>query len=334
MDHLFSEFNPSSHEVWLELVQKEVKIPLATYEISEGVQANPFIGNNNGFQLSSFPKSKDGWIIFQAIEGESAIEINKNILEALTGGASGISLSIKDSVFDFETVFREVILSYITVRFYFTDDFFDSVSFFQKLKIFLNGKEATLIFAGLTKGELNAAKDFGSIEIECKKEGSLINNLVDVLRESEQVAFFDDLACSISISGHENFYVNIAQHKIIKILWTKIAEAYQNPTKTIKILTKISQTQTNPNTQVIAATQQTASSVFGGSDAILIEKINFDSDNHSNNFSNRITRNIQNVLWNESFLNRVDDPAAGSYFIDNLCHSMLTEVWNLFIEDK
>lgn len=307
---------------------------MATYEITKGVQANPFIGNNNGVQLSSFSKSKDGWIIFQAIEGESATEINKNILEALTGGASGISLSIKDSFFDFETVFRDVILSYITLRFYFTDDFFDSISFFQKLKIFLNDEEASLMFAGLTKSELNAAKDFGSIEIECKKEGSLINNLVDVLRESEQVAFFDDLACSISISAHENFYVNIAQHKIIKILWTKIAEAYQNPTKTIKILTKISQTQTNPNTQVIAATQQTASSVFGGSDAILIEKINFDSENHSNNFSNRITRNIQNVLWNESFLNRVDDPAAGSYFIDNLCQSMLTEVWNLFIEDK
>ena len=47
-------------------------------------------------------------------------------------------------------------------------------------------------------------------------------------------------------------------------------------------------------------------------------------------FSARIARNVQILLKEESGFDKVVDPAAGSYFIENLTDSMATAAWNLF----
>lgn len=334
MSNLFSEFEAADHSEWLKLVEKELKTPLVSYEIIEGVFANPFVSNLASSLGSSISKSKVGWAIYQHVEGNSSLEINRNILEALEGGASGISLFIKDEEFDFEVVFKDVILSFIEVRFYFSDEFFSSSLFFQNLEGFVEGKDAHFVFGGLTKAELQMAKNRGKIDVSCKSEGTFAVNLSEALREAEALAFSEGFEVVISLPSQENFYLNIAQHKALKIIWSKIAEAYNSPQKQISVISKVNFSHTEPNSQVIAATQQTASSVFGGSDAILMQNIPFDVEKYPENFSTRITRNIQNILWNESFLYRVNDPVKGSYFIDDLCQKMINEVWTLFIKDK
>ena len=88
----------------------------------------------------------------------------------------------------------------------------------------------------------------------------------------------------------------------------------------------------DPNLQVVEATTQAISSSIGGADLIEIDTIKYDLENYSNLFSNRITRNIQNVLEQESFLNKTLDASKGSYFIDNLTINLIKEVWKYFIE--
>jgi hypothetical protein len=241
---------------------------------------------------------------------------------------------MKDEEFDFEVVFKDVILSFIEVRCYFSDEFFSSYLFFQELESFLEGKEANIVFAGLIKSELQMAKNLGKVEVSCKSEGTLAENLSEALREAEVLTFSEGFGVIISLPSQENFYLNIAQHKALKIIWTKIAEAYNSPEKQISVISNVNFSHSDPNSQVIAATQQTASSVFGGTDAILMQDIPFNAEKYPESFSSRITRNIQNVLWSESFLYRVNDPAKGSYFIDDLCEKMINEVWTLFIKDK
>lgn len=50
-----------------------------------------------------------------------------------------------------------------------------------------------------------------------------------------------------------------------------------------------------------------------------------------NDFSERIARNQQLLLKEESHLNRIVDPAAGSYYIENLTVSIAKEAWKLFL---
>jgi methylmalonyl-CoA mutase len=47
-------------------------------------------------------------------------------------------------------------------------------------------------------------------------------------------------------------------------------------------------------------------------------------------FSNRIARNTQILLKEESHFDQVTDPAAGSYYIETLTQSIAEEVWKLF----
>lgn len=334
MSNLFSEFTETDHQEWLKIVEKELKTSLEPYEITAGLHANPFIGNIPNSSFSNIKKNIEGWTVFQCIQGNTSAEINSKILEALEGGVSGISLDMTSEDFDFEVVFKEVLLSYIQVRFYFSDDFFDSNIFFQGLKDYIADKDANLIFAGLTKDEAKLAAAFGKIEVVCKNEGSIIGDLSDVLREAENLVFSENVDVVVNLTVQENFYLNIAQHRALRIIWSKIAEVCNLPQKQIFVISNVYFTHSDPNTQVIAATQQTTSSVCGGTDAVLMQNIPFDADKYPESFASRITRNIQNVLWNESFLYRVNDPSMGSYFIDDLCQKMINEVWTLFIKDK
>ncbi len=334
MSNLFSEFKEADQQEWLKIVEKELKTNLEPYEITKDLYANPFIGNSGNSSLSNIKKNNVGWTVFQHIQGNTSTEVNIKILEALEGGASGISLVIASKDFDFEVVFKEVLLSYIQVRFYFSDDFFDSNTFFQNLKTYVEGKDVNFEFAGLTQDEAKIASNFGKIEVVCKNQGSLIENLSEVLREAENLVFSENVDVVVSLPAKENFYLNIAQHKALRIIWSKIAEAYRLPQKQIFVISNVNFSHSNPNSQVIAATQQTTSSVFGGTDAVLMQNVPFDAEKYPESFASRITRNIQNVLWNESFLYRVNDPSKGSYFMDDLCQKMINEVWTLFIKDK
>jgi methylmalonyl-CoA mutase len=49
-------------------------------------------------------------------------------------------------------------------------------------------------------------------------------------------------------------------------------------------------------------------------------------------FSYRLSRNIQLVLKEEAMLNKVSDPAAGSYYIDQITQKMVDAAWKLFLE--
>ena len=53
-------------------------------------------------------------------------------------------------------------------------------------------------------------------------------------------------------------------------------------------------------------------------------------------FSERIARNQQLLLKEESHLDKTVDPSAGSYYIENLTVSIASQAWKLFleIEDK
>ena len=49
-------------------------------------------------------------------------------------------------------------------------------------------------------------------------------------------------------------------------------------------------------------------------------------------FSERIARNQQLLLKEEAYLDKVADPAAGSYYIENLTASLADEAWKIFLE--
>ena len=53
-----------------------------------------------------------------------------------------------------------------------------------------------------------------------------------------------------------------------------------------------------------------------------------------NDFSERLARNQQLLLKEESHFNRVADAAGGSYYIETLTASIAKEAWKLFLQTE
>jgi methylmalonyl-CoA mutase len=72
------------------------------------------------------------------------------------------------------------------------------------------------------------------------------------------------------------------------------------------------------------------SAVIGGTDSLTVRP--YDAPfRQGNQFSNRIARNTQVVLKEESYLDKVIDPGAGSYYIEKLTATLIEGAWELFL---
>ena len=72
------------------------------------------------------------------------------------------------------------------------------------------------------------------------------------------------------------------------------------------------------------------SAVIGGADTLYIHASDEFKDGKGTIFGQRIALNIQNLMQLESYLNRVVDPAAGSYFIEGVTNKLAEAAWLKF----
>ncbi|MEZ5011396.1 MAG: methylmalonyl-CoA mutase family protein [Bacteroidales bacterium] len=87
----------------------------------------------------------------------------------------------------------------------------------------------------------------------------------------------------------------------------------------------------DPYVNMLRTQTEAMSATLGGADSLTV--LPFDSVfAGANEFSERIARNQQLLLREESHFDKTADPAAGSYYIENLTASMAGEAWKLFLE--
>jgi methylmalonyl-CoA mutase len=68
------------------------------------------------------------------------------------------------------------------------------------------------------------------------------------------------------------------------------------------------------------------SAAVGGANVLCLNN-NDQTDKLSNDFFNRISVNIQNLLKHESHFDKVTDIAAGSYYIESITNQIVEKVW-------
>ncbi len=130
-----------------------------------------------------------------------------------------------------------------------------------------------------------------------------------------------------------DYFLGIAQLRAARLLWKQVCEAWQIETqKPANFLVFI-----HPNSfgndehyNKIRMTTQAMSAVIGGATQLCLRPS--DAMQHKNGtiFSRRIALNVHHLLQQESYLDRVIDPAAGSYFIEHLSDELAEKAWNEF----
>ncbi len=139
---------------------------------------------------------------------------------------------------------------------------------------------------------------------------------------------------TFGISG--NFFMEIAKIRAARMLWANIVKEY-NPNNDSDcmmalhaVTTTFNQTLYDAYVNILRGETEAMSAAIAGADSITVTP--FDAVYEAPTaFAERIARNQQLILKNESRLDRVVDPAAGSYYVEKLTASLAEEAWKLFL---
>jgi methylmalonyl-CoA mutase len=132
-----------------------------------------------------------------------------------------------------------------------------------------------------------------------------------------------------------NYFMEIAKLRAARMLWGRLAEQYHpvNP-DSLKVALHACSGMWNksvydPYVNVLRLTTECMSAAIGGANAITILPFT-NTYKLADEFSSRIARNIQIILKEESYLDKVVDPSAGSYYIESLTDEIAQMAWNQF----
>jgi methylmalonyl-CoA mutase len=139
----------------------------------------------------------------------------------------------------------------------------------------------------------------------------------------------------LTLSVGSNYFMEIAKLRATRLLWSTMVAQYKpqcDCAYKIHINTVAStwnKTLYDPYVNMLRSTTEGMSAVIGGSDSISLQPFDV-AYKESDEFSRRISRNVQVILKEEAFMDRVVDPAAGSYYVENLTNSIAENAWKLF----
>jgi methylmalonyl-CoA mutase len=134
-----------------------------------------------------------------------------------------------------------------------------------------------------------------------------------------------------------DYFMEIAKIRAARLLFSGLITAFDKvhakdaQVFIHSITTNWNKTVYDPNVNMLRLTTEAMAAVLGGCNSLLVKP--YDSwYREPDGFSERNARNIQNILKEESYFDKVVDPAAGSYYIESLTHSLMENAWDLFLK--
>ncbi len=138
-----------------------------------------------------------------------------------------------------------------------------------------------------------------------------------------------------SLAVGSNYFMEIAKFRTFRYLWAQILKAYgvkENAAASIQAVSAFrNKTVYDPYVNMLRTTTETMSAILGGADMITVLPFDLAYETPTE-MANRIARNQQLILKEESYFDKVTDPAAGSYYIENLTANLIEKSWVLFLK--
>jgi methylmalonyl-CoA mutase len=137
-------------------------------------------------------------------------------------------------------------------------------------------------------------------------------------------------ALCFNISIGKSYFINIAKIRALKLLWLNVLSGYAAQNAEIPpIMANFATLEfdENENNNMIRATTMALSAAIGGVDTLSV----LAADKRGNStFVRRIARNVQHLLKMESYIDKVADPAAGAYYIEQMTNDIAAQAWEQF----
>ena len=247
----------------------------------------------------------------------------------------------------------KILVAYFEKKGYDKEKIVGSIDWDPMHRIVMRGKDVTAVLA-VAPEIVETLKDFPKFRCVAVNAGALnnagayivqelgyalawgneyLNQLVDAGVEPTLAA--RKIKFNLGIS--ENYFMEIAKFRAARMLWAEIVKQYE-PKCDCACKMCVNATTTSYNMTVfdsyvnLLRTQTEAmSAALAGVHSIVVNP--FDAAYETpTDFSERIARNQQLLLKEESHFDKVVDPSAGSYFIEELTTSLADVAWKLFLK--
>lgn len=136
-----------------------------------------------------------------------------------------------------------------------------------------------------------------------------------------------------------SYFIEIAKLRAARLLWHSVCEKYGVSNEDSSGMEIHCTTGTwnatvyDPYVNMLRTQTEAMSAVLGGADSITVNPFNTAFSN-ADEFAERIARNQQLILREEAYFDKVADPSAGSYYIENLTSMVAGRSWELFLETE
>ncbi|MEO8238922.1 MAG: methylmalonyl-CoA mutase subunit beta [Flavobacterium sp.] len=358
---LFDDFNPISSKQWKQKIQFELDgadyNETVIWNSPEDIQVKPFY-HSDEFSKPAFVQTKA--TDFKICQNIFVYDIEKSIQRAintLERGAESLRFTIQNEKLDVRKLLENLPLENKTVYFnlnFISIDFvklLDSISI-QKKSTFYCNLDPIGHFARegnwLTTSDKN---NFETIDLISKSTTNLSLISIDSgLYQNAGANITQQIGYSLAhaneylnrlpnipkqivfqVAVGTNYFFEIAKLRVLRMLFKLIADEY-NPDLECHILvtpTKRNKTIYDYNVNMLRTTTECMSAILGGADAVA--NLPYDSLYHKDNeFGDRIARNQLLILKHESYFDKVNNPADGSYYIESLTTQLAEKSLALF----
>jgi methylmalonyl-CoA mutase len=358
---LFDDFSPISSKQWKQKIQFELDgadyNKTVIWNSAEDIQVKPFYHYDEDYKTASIKTKASNFKICQNI---FVYDVDKSIqraLNTLDRGAESLRFTIENEKTDIQKLLENIPLENRIVYFNFN---FISIDFVKRLDAISIQKNA-VFYCNLDpigqlarEGNWFATSDknnFETLEEILKATTNLSLLGVDLglyqnagANITQQIAYglahaneylnrFPDLTKPIvfQVAIGTNYFFEIAKLRALRMLFNLIAAEY-NPDLECHLLatpTKRNKTIYDYNVNMLRTTTECMSAILGGADAVA--NLPYDSLYHRDNeFGDRLARNQLLILKHESYFDKVDNPADGSYYIESLTIQLAEKSLALF----
>ena len=281
-------------------------------------------------------------------------DVSAEFVETLLSGIECECVELNFSTCNCKSVeLAELLAAYFDKKGYDKEKLVGSIDFDPIDRIVMKGKNTEAVIAK-APAIINALKDYPKYRVVAVNSAHLNDAGAYIVQElGYALAWGNEYLTQLTEAGvdateaakrikfnmgiSENYFMEIAKFRAARMLWAEIVKQYE-PKCDCACMMMVNATTSSYNMTVfdsyvnLLRTQtETMSAALAGVYSIVVRPFD-EAYETPTDFSERIARNQQLLLKEESHFDKVVDPSAGSYFIEELTNSLADAAWKIFLK--
>jgi methylmalonyl-CoA mutase len=365
---LFKAFDKSSKQEWIDKATDDLKgtpvfekyqwalnddIKLSPYYSAEDLKGLEYLDDYqlNPTVLGQADGASRSWINKINIIVGDAKTANGEAMLALMNGADGLNFVIENGNIDLTLLLNDILLEHCHVTFSVEKGMIELANQyleFTKVNQYDLAKVSGCLIAGnqdsaAIKELLVFKKHFpllktisvsGNDTDPVNELSNILNNTVSTLRQLGSDGYETSVIASalrFELNIGTDYFASIAKIRALRILLDQLlislgtTDLSPNDHYIHCICTTFTDEAYAPHGNMLKGATAAMAAIIGGTSALSVVP-----EDNTDSMQRRVARNISNILKEESYFNKVADPAAGSYYLEHLTDVIIKAAWSKF----